>query len=67
MAAMYFISYALIATIAVLVIAQAQYARLKNEGTPVNFKLIKAVGASAAVMWSAAGLTQVVYATGAVA
>lgn len=67
MAAMYFISYALIATIAVLVIAQAQYDRLKTEGTPVNFTLIKAVGASAAVMWSAAGLTQVIYAAGAVA
>lgn len=61
MAALYFVSYALIATIAALVIAQAQFARKKNEGTPVNFTLLKAVGGSAAFMWAAAGLTTVAY------
>ena len=65
MAAMYFISYALIATIAGLVIAQAQYARLKNEGTPVNAKLLKVVAGVALVMWAAAGVTNIAYAAAA--
>lgn len=62
MAAMYFLSYALIATVAGLVIAQAQYARLKNEGTPVNKTLINVVAGIAMAMWIAAGATNVAYA-----
>lgn len=61
MEAMYFIIYAAIATVAGAVIAQAQYARMKAEGTPINLKLLKVVGGLAAVLWAAAGLTEVLY------
>lgn len=62
MHALYFMSYALIATVAALVIAQAQYSRMKNEGTPMSFGFLKAVTAVAVFMWTAAGITSVAYA-----
>ena len=61
MEAMYFVSYALIATVAGAVIAQAQFERRKAEGTPVNLKLLKVVMGVAAGLWMAAGLTEVLY------
>ena len=67
MAALYFISYALIATVAAMVIAYAQYTRMKNEGTPMNFKILKVVGGSGLAMWACAGLTQIAYTSGMVA
>lgn len=57
MAAMYFLSYAVIATIAGLVIAWAQVERKKAEGTPMNFKVLKAVSATAVTMYAGALLT----------
>lgn len=63
MHALYFLGYAVMATIAGMVIAQAQYSRQKTEGTPVNFGLIKAVSALSVFMWVAAGVTSVAYAS----
>lgn len=63
MHALYFIGYAVMATIAGLIVAQAQYSRKKTEGTPINFNILKAIGAVALFMWTAAGLTQVAYAS----
>lgn len=63
MHALYFLGYAVMATIAGLVIAQAQYSRKKQEGTPVNFGILKAVGALSIFMWLAAGVTSVAYAS----
>lgn len=61
MEAMYFVSYALIATVAGGVIAQAQYARRKAEGTPINLSLLKVIGGLALVLWAAAGVTEALY------
>lgn len=62
MHALYFIAYAAMATIVGIVIAQAQYSRMKTEGTPMNFGFLKAIGALAAFMWTAAGVTSIAYA-----
>jgi len=62
MHSLYFIAYAAMATVVVAVVAQAQYSRMKNEGTPMNFGFLKAIGALAAFMWAAAGVTSIAYA-----
>lgn len=62
MAALYFISYALIATIIALVIAYAQYIRMKRENVPMNLGFLKVVTAIALTMWAAAGVTSISYA-----
>ena len=67
MAALYFICYALIATVAAAVIAYAQYTRMQTEGTPMNFKVLKVVGGSGLAMWACAALTQVAYTSGMIA
>ena len=61
MHALYFIGYAVMATVAGLIIAQAQYSRMKTEGTPMNLSFLKAIGGIALFMWTAAGLTSVAY------
>ena len=63
MHALYFIGYAVMATIAGLVIAQAQYSRQKTEGTPMNFGFLKAIAALSVFMWAAAGVTSIAYAS----
>ena len=50
------------ATVVGIVVAQAQYSRMKTEGTPMNFGFLKAVSALAALMWAAAGVTSIAYA-----
>ena len=50
MHALYFLGYAVMATIAGLIVAQAQYSRKKTEGTPVNFGILKAIGIVALFM-----------------
>lgn len=64
MATIYFLSYALIATVAGLVIAWAQYSRMKNEGVPMNFKILKAVTGTAVAMYAGAALTSVAITSG---
>lgn len=61
MAALYFISYALMATAAVIVIGWAQLSRRKSEGTPVNLTILKAAAGIAMAMWSGAALTSIAY------
>lgn len=61
MHALYFIGYAVMATVAGLIIAQAQYSRKKTEGTPMSLGILKAVGMVAVFMWTAAGVTTVAY------
>jgi len=61
MHALYFIGYALLATLAVVVIAIAQYNRKKAEGTPMSYGILKALGGLALFMWTAAGLTSIAY------
>lgn len=61
MHALYFIGYAAMATVVSMVIAQAQYSRMKTEGTPMNFGFLKAVAAFALFMWTAAGVTSIAY------
>ncbi len=61
MHALYFIGYAVMATVAGLIIAQAQYSRMKKEGTPMSFGFLKAVAAVAVFMWAAAGVTSIAY------
>ncbi|MCR4379243.1 MAG: hypothetical protein NUV50_14290 [Rhodospirillales bacterium] len=61
MHALYFMGYAAMATVAGLIIAQAQYSRMKTEGTPMNLGILKAIGGIALFMWTAAGLTSVAY------
>ena len=45
MHALYFIGYAAMATLATVVIAQAQYSRMKTEGTPMSTGFLKAAAA----------------------
>jgi len=60
---LYFMSYGLIATIAALVIAFAQYKRNKNEGVPMNYTVLKLVSGVALAMWTGAAFTSVAYTT----
>ena len=57
----YFLSYALILTIAGVVMAWAYYSRFKNEGTPVNYTLLTGVFAAALAMWTGVAVTEYVY------
>jgi hypothetical protein len=61
MHALYFLGYAVMATVAGMVIAQAQYSRMKTEGTPMSFGFLKAAAGIALFMWTAAGVTSIAY------
>ena len=61
MHALYFIGYAVMATVAGLIVAQAQYSRKKSEGIPISLGLLKAISAVALFMWVAAGVTTAAY------
>jgi len=61
MSSLYFVAYALIATLAGTVIAQAQYARKQNEGKPINYTVLKVVFGFALLMWTGAALSAVFY------
>ncbi len=58
---LYFLSYAVTATFATIVMATAYYFRNKSEGAPINFNLLSMVGASALAMWLGVGLTEWIY------
>jgi len=62
MRSLYFIGYACILTVSCLTVAFAQYNRLNEEGTPINFSLLKVIGGIALFMWMAAGMTALIYA-----
>jgi len=61
MHSLYFVGYAVIATIAGIVLVKAQYSRKQREGTPVNFKIIKVVFGFALFMWTGAAFAAVYY------
>lgn len=57
MAALYFVSYALIATVGGLIAGWAMYVRKKKEGAKVNLTVLKAISALAIALWIGAGVT----------
>ncbi len=59
---LYFLSYAVLATIVGIVAIFAQYTRYKNEGTPFNTTLLRVIGAFAMSMWTGVAVTEYVYA-----
>lgn len=61
MKSLYFISYAVMATMGAVIIGWAQYSRKKREGTPLNLNVIKALSGIAIAMWIAAGISAYVY------
>ncbi len=63
MKSLYFLSYAVLATVAAIVITWAQYRSYKKEGTPFNFTLVTVVTAVALAMWTGAALTAFAYNT----
>jgi|GEM_PF-7088590 len=58
---LYFVGYAVFATVGGIVIAKAQYIRKQREGTPINFKILKVVFGVALFMWTGAALAAVYY------
>jgi len=65
MKSLYFVGYALMATVGALIIGWAQYSRKKSEGTPLNLNVLKAVSGIAVAMWIGAGISAYAYNTGA--
>lgn len=65
MHSIYFLGYAVMATLAGVIIAQAQYSRMKTEGTPMSFGVLKVISGIAVLMWAAAGVTSIAYASAA--
>lgn len=64
MKALYFVSYAVMATVAAIIIGWAQYSRKKNEGTPLNLNVLKALSGIAIAMWIGAGVSAFAYKDG---
>lgn len=61
MESMYFASYAMIATLGVLIIGWAQYVRRKAEGAPLKLKFLNIVSAIAVALWASAGVTALAF------
>lgn len=59
--ALYFLSYAAIATIGGLVATWGMYNRQKNEGIPMNFNVLKFIYGIAAAMWAGVAFANVAY------
>lgn len=64
MKSLYFVGYALMASVGALIIGWAQYSRKKSEGTPLNLNVLKAVAGIAVAMWIGAGISAYAYNTG---
>lgn len=58
---LYFVGYALLATIGGIVITKAQYIRKKREGTKINYTILKVVFGFALLMWTGAAMGSVYY------
>ena len=58
---LYFVGYALCATVGGIVVAKAQYIRKKREGTKINFGLLKVIFIFALLMWTGAAFAGVYY------
>ncbi|MCR4378531.1 MAG: GGDEF domain-containing protein [Rhodospirillales bacterium] len=61
MHSLYFIGYALFATVGGIIIAQAQYSRKRKEGKKINYTILKVVFGFALLMWTGAALSAVYY------
>jgi len=61
MKSLYFLSYAVLATVSAIVITWAQYRAYKKEGTPFNFTLLLVVIGVALAMWTGAAFTEFAY------
>jgi len=61
MHSLYFIGYALLATVGGIVIVKAQYIRKQREGKKINYGILKAVFGFALIMWTGAALSGVYY------
>lgn len=57
----YLIGYALMATVAFLIILHAQYERKQKEGVPINFGIIKILSILSLTMWSGAAAVALYY------
>lgn len=58
---LYFVGYAVMATVGGIIIAQAQYTRKQREGKKINYTILKVVFGFALVMWTGAALSAVYY------
>ncbi len=58
---LYFMGYALFATIGGIIIAQAQYSRKQKEGKPINYTILKVVFGFALLMWTGAAISGFYY------
>jgi len=63
MHSLYFLSYAVLATVAAVVITWAQYIIFKRDGTPFNFTLLMVILVVALAMWTGVAFTQFAYDT----
>ncbi|MBI4667535.1 MAG: hypothetical protein HY751_14125 [Nitrospinae bacterium] len=59
--AIYFLSYAAFITVSGVAMAVAYYIRHKNEGAPINYKLLAYVAGVGHLMWTCAAVTVFVY------
>ena len=58
---LYFVGYAVFATVGGIVMAKAQYTRKIREDAPINYKLLKVIFGLALLMWTGAALAAVYY------
>lgn len=61
MHSLYFVGYAVTATVGGIVLAKALYIRKQREGKPINYGLLKVVFGFALLMWTGAALSAVYY------
>jgi len=61
MRGLYFSSYAIMATLSLIIIGWAQFRRKKREGIPINLAVLKAIAAIALAMWIGAVMSVVGY------
>ena len=59
--ALYFLSYAAIATIGAVITTLAMYSRQKSEGAPMNFNVLKVIYGFAIAMWVGVAFANVAY------
>ncbi len=59
--ALYFVIYAVLITVSGVVMGASYYLRNKNEGAPINYKLLQIVALLGHTMWTGAALTTYVY------
>jgi len=61
MHSIYFLAYASILTVTVMVMGWAYYSRFKAYGTPVNFGILALVSVFALAMWTGVAISEFMY------